>query len=723
MRGINAPIKMTLSPQPAAPDTLLQCFVLISKFLNVNIESSLLKHATLTRAGHLSHSDLLLLSKDAGMRAKSVTKVTERLLTLPLPAIIQNIDGTFFVLARLGNQSAPGTVDRVLIHNPTETHPQVIPLQTLNARAAGTAFIFSPRKIELNNLRFGFKWFLPALFKYRKLLREVLIASLIVQLLALATPLFFQVITDKVLTHHAVSTLDVIAFGLLITVLFDVLLNTARTYLFTHTTNRVDVELSSSLFRHLISLPLPYFTARRTGDSVARVRELENIRNFITSTGLTVILDIMFSVVFLAVMTYYSPKLTLIVCASIPLYAVLSLFLTPILRSRLNEKFHRGAENQSFLVESVSGIHTVKSMAVEPLWGKKWDEQLAAYLTASFKAFSIGNFANAGVTLISKLITIFILYYGAHAVIAGEMSVGQLIAFNMLANHISAPIIRLAQLWSDFQQVGVSVERLSDILNTPSESNGGSQILHKIKGKIAFENVCFRYQPDAANVLEDISISIAPGEIVGIVGRSGSGKSTFTKLIQKLILPSAGTIRVDGHNLAMLNAASLRRGIGVVMQENVLFSGTVRENIAMAVPLASLEDVIKVASLAGAHEFILEFPMGYDTIVGESGSTLSGGQRQRIAIARALMTDPRILILDEATSALDYESEQIIHKNLQLIAKGRTVLIIAHRLTAVRDATRIIVLDKGRLVEEGSHHQLVANVDGHYSSLYKLQHL
>lgn len=519
------------------------------------------------------------------------------------------------------------------------------------------------------------------------------------------------------------STLDVIAIGLFVCVVFEVALTAARTHLFAHTTNRVDVELSSALFRHLVSLPLPYFGARRVGDSVARVRELENIRNFLTGTGLTLVLDIVFSLVFIALMAHYSVKLTLIVCASLPLYAALSFGLTPLLRRRLNDKFSKGAENQAFLVESVSGIQTVKAMALEPLWGKKWDEQLAAYVAASFRAFTIGNYANSGVYLIGKLVTVLVLYFGAHAVIEGAMTVGQLIAFNMLSNHISAPIMRLAQLWSDFQQVGISVDRLGDIFDTPSESSGGKQLMPKVKGQIRFENVSYRYHADAADVLSGISFAVEPGKIIGIVGRSGSGKSTLTKLVQKLFIPTSGAIRIDGHNLLLMSAASLRRNIGVVLQENVLFSGTIRQNIAMAMPAASLEKIMHAATLAGAHEFISEFPAGYETLVGEHGATLSGGQRQRIAIARALITDPKILIFDEATNALDYESEQVIHRNLKLIARDRTVLIIAHRLAAVRDAHRILVLDRGVLVEQGAPHELLAKDAGHYAALYKLQYL
>jgi subfamily B ATP-binding cassette protein HlyB/CyaB len=593
----------------------------------------------------------------------------------------------------------------------------------LNARWSGELILFTSRASMAGDLsKFDFTWFIPAIVKYRKLLGEVLLVSFGLQLFGLITPLFFQVVMDKVLVHRGFSTLDVIAVGLLVVSLFESVLSGLRSYVFAHTTSRIDVELGARLFRHLLALPLAYFQARRVGDSVARVRELENIRSFLTGNTLTLILDVFFSVVFIAVMLFYSGWLTLIVLVSLPLYVLTSVAITPLLRARLNEKFNRGAENQSFLVETVSAIDTVKSMAVEPQMTRRWDNQMAAYIAAGFRTASLGTIAREAVGLIGKLVTVATLWLGARLVIGGDLSVGQLIAFNMLAGRVAQPIMRLAQLWTDFQQTGISVQRLGDILNTRTEvANSNRSALPALKGHIEFDQVSFRYRPDGSEVLRDISLTIQPGESIGIVGRSGSGKSTLTRLTQRLYVPERGRVLVDGMDLALADPSSLRRQIGVVLQDNILFNRSIRENIALADPGVPLDAVIHAAKLAGAHEFILELPEGYDTMVGEHGASLSGGQRQRVAIARALITNPRILIFDEATSALDYESERIIQNNMQAICQGRTVIIIAHRLSAVRHTHRIVVLDRGQIVEQGTHAELATHQAGHYARLLRMQ--
>ena len=697
-------------------DTGLNCLVLMARFHGLAAESQQLNHQFSINNAPFTQREILRAAQFIGLKAKSVQTNITQLVKMPLPAIARYKDGRYIVIAKYAE-------DKVLIQDPLENRPQALPLELLEQAWSGELILIAKRAPFLSEQqKFGFKWFIPAIVKYKKLFGEVLLISCFLQLFGLITPIFFQVVMDKVLVHRGFTTLDVLAIGFFAIIVFEVVMGGLRTYLFAHTTNRIDVALGAKLFRHLMALPLSYFEARRVGDSVARVRELENIRNFITGSALTLVIDLAFTVVFIAVMYYYSPILTWIVLASIPFYILLSIIITPILRHRLNEKFARGAENQSFLVESVSGMQTIKSQAVEPQMQNRWEQQLASYVDASFKSSNLNNIASQAAQFISKLVMLLIIWEGAHLVIAGELTVGMLVAFNMLASRVSGPVLKIVQLWSDFQQAGISVERLGDILNTKTEPgyNPNRSSLPQLNGDVKLDHVTFRYNPEGREVLKDISLHAKPGEVIGIVGRSGSGKSTLTKLIQRLYVPEGGQVLVDGVDLVMVDTNWLRQNIGVVLQENFLFNRSVRENIALANPGLPMEAVIHAAQLAGAHEFILELPQGYDTTIEEQGANLSGGQKQRIAIARALITNPKILIFDEATSALDYESEHIIHNNMRSICEGRTVFIIAHRLSAVRNANRIVVIDKGRIVEEGAHQQLI-KLNGHYAKLWQYQ--
>lgn len=703
-------------PEPGAqPDSGLLGLAMLARFHGVAADPDQLVHQFKVAGEPFGTQQILLAAKQLGLKAKRVTTEIVRLDRTPLPALGATHDGRYFILARFDG-------DQALIQHPGEVRPQVVKSAELAELWNGELILFTSRASLAGELaKFDFTWFIPAVVKYRKLLGEVLLVSFALQLFALVTPLFFQVVMDKVLVHRGFTTLDVIAFGFLVVIIFETVLSGLRSYVFAHTTSRIDVELGARLFRHLLNLPLAYFQARRVGDTVARVRELENIRQFLTGNAITLVLDLFFSVVFIGVMLFYSGWLTLIVVLSLPAYGILSALITPLLRARLHEKFNRGAENQAFLVESINGIDTLKAMAVEPQMTRRWDQQLAAYVAAGFRTSTLATIAHEGVNLIGKLVTVATLWLGARLVIDGQLTVGQLIAFNMLAGRVAQPVMRLAQLWTDFQQTGISVQRLGDILNSRTELARNVSGLPPLQGRIELDRVVFRYRPDAPEVLRGIELTIEPGEVIGIVGRSGSGKSTLTKLIQRLYLPESGRVLIDGMDLAMADTSSLRRQIGVVLQENMLFNRSIRENIALSDPGLPLEAVMGAAKLAGAHDFILELPEGYDTIVGEHGASLSGGQRQRIAIARALITNPRILIFDEATSALDYESERIIQNNMKAICQGRTVIIIAHRLSAVRDANRIVVLDRGRIVEQGSHAELLTHEAGHYSRLHRLQ--
>jgi subfamily B ATP-binding cassette protein HlyB/CyaB len=699
----------------AAADTGLFALCLIARHLGIPATPEELARRHLASSSMATKEDIVRIGKRLGLKSRIVRAEWDRLAKTPLPAIVENKDGSFVVAGRCLD-------GKILVQRPTENRARLLERAEFEASWSGNLILLA-RRASLASVPdiFDLRWFISAVHRYRRVLGEVLVASFILQLLGLVSPLFFQVVVDKVLVHRGLSTLDVLMIGLCIVSVFEVTLGALRTYVFSQTTNRIDVELGARLFDHLLALPLAYFANRRVGDSVARMRELENIRNFITGSALTLTIDLFFAFVFFGVMFLYSPTLTWLVIASLPFYVLISVVLTPVFRRRLDEKFARGAENQAFLVEAVSGAETLKAMAVEPQMQRRWEEQLAAYVRASFRTQTLGNVGGQVVQFINKVTIVLTLYFGAKVVIAGDMTVGELVAFNMLSARVAQPVLRIAQLWQDFQQTRISVARLGDILNSPREMAQRSVAsLPPMKGAIRFDDVTFRYRLDGPAVLSNVSLDLPAGQLIGIVGPSGSGKSTLAKLVQRLYTPESGRVFIDGIDLSLVDTVWLRRQSGVVLQESVLFNRSVRENIALADPGIPMERIIDVAKLAGAHEFVLELPHGYDTIIGERGASLSGGQRQRIAIARALLTNPRILIFDEATSALDYESERIIHENMRRIAAGRTVLVIAHRLSAVRGADRIITLDRGRVVEAGTHEELVRR-GGRYAQLHRLQ--
>ena len=714
-----APLAEPAPPRGERADAGLFSLAMIAGHYRIATDPFQLAHDLGLGARAAVGEDIVRAAKRLGLKSTLLRDArSNRLRTAPLPAIIRLKDGDYRILAlRMPD-------GQLRLANPLTRAVSIEPVAAVAEQWDGEMVLVTRRwgGTGVDPASFGFQWFLPSIWRYRKPLAHVLIASLFVQLFALVTPLFFQVVIDKVLVHKGFSTLIVVVVGLAVVGLFDVVLQHLRAYALSHTTSRIDVELGGRLFDHLLRLPLAYFETRPTGQTVARMRELETIRSFLTGQGLLSAIDLLFTVIFLGVLLAYSATLTLIVLGSIPVYLLIAMLIRPLLRDKIIERFHTGAASQQFLVESIFGIQTLKAAAVEPILRNEWEERLAAYVKTSFEAVMLGSIGQNAIQYIGKAVTALVLYFGAEAVINGEMTVGGLIAFNMIMGQVTAPILRLSQLWQDFQQVQISVQRLGDILNSPPESQRLAMAnLPPAKGAIQVCGLSFRYRQDGAEVLKDISLEIPAGQVIGIVGPSGSGKSTLTKLVQRLYRPERGQILLDGIDIGQVDTAWLRKQIGVVLQENTLFNRTIHDNIALANPGMPRPQVIAAARLAGADEFICRLPLGYDTPLEERGANLSGGQRQRIAIARALATQPRILIFDEATSALDYESEQIIQANMREIVKGRTVIIIAHRLAAVRRADRIIAIDNGAIVEDGTHQQLLARPGGLYARLWRIQ--
>ena len=650
-----------------------------------------------------SFEELIRIAKDKGFKAKIKPLTIKNLASYPLPCIARDKNGVYFNILKVDTSK-----NEVLIFK-DKNEPYAIKFEELlNSLNLDPKMIVLKHKLLNDRIKFGFGWFYARMLSYKKIVGEILIASFVIQLFGLVTPLFTQVVLDKVLVHHSLSTLNVIAVAFGAVIIFEMLLGLSRNYIFAHTTSKIDARLGAMLFDHLIKLPMIYFENRKVGNIVARVRELDSIREFIANKSVTVLLDMLFSVVFVAMMLLYSVKLTLVALGFVTVIATLYFFATPRLRARLEDKFQMGAKSNSYLVESITGISTVKSLAIEGSMQRLWEDFLAKYVKSSFELSNLSNILSGIANALSKLMTLAILYLGVGLVIENKLSVGQLIAFQMFAGQFSAPIMRLVGLWNEFQQALLSVDRLGDILNTPKEQENDNAItLSEIKGGVKFDNVSFKYSPNSPIVLQNFGLEVKPNTSIGIVGRSGSGKSTLTRLLQRLYYANEGAIYIDGVDIRHMNPSWLRQNIGVVLQDSYLFSGSVKENIAYAYPSAPMDLILQASKIAGADEFISTLPEGYDTLVGERGSSLSGGQKQRIAIARAILTNPRILIFDEATSALDYESEKIISNNLSAIKKNRTVFIVAHRLSTVKECNEIIVLDKGRLIERGDHESLM----------------
>jgi subfamily B ATP-binding cassette protein HlyB/CyaB len=580
----------------------------------------------------------------------------------------------------------------------------ILPFAEFAARYTGRVLLVTPERKALQDrdaadaarAPFGFRWFVPELLKHRKVFQDVLLASLAIQLMGLAAPLFSQVVIDKVIVHHTLNTLTVIGIGLTVFMVFTAAMTWVRQYLILHTGNRIDAVVSLRVFEHLFRLPLRYFEQRPTGVLVARIQGIETIREFLASAAVTLILDLPFMGVFLAVMFWYSWQLSLITVGILLTIVILSLVIAPMFRRRLNQQFLLGARNQAFLTEYVSGLETVKSLQMEPQLNVRFGEYLASYLDAGFKTKTLANSYQVAANTLEQLLTLSILCAGAWLVMQEVgFTIGMLVAFQMFSSRLSQPMLKLVGLWQEFQQADIAVKRLGDLMDAPQEPYSVVPSREsRRQGRIEIENLAFRYGENLPYLYRNLNLTIEPGQCIAIMGPSGCGKSTLAKLLQGFYLPSEGSIRIDGHDIRHLSANELRSSFGVVPQETILFSGAIYDNIILGHPLATFEDVVVACKAAGIHETIEALPQGYQTPIGEHGAGLSGGQKQRIAIARALLKRPSILIFDEATSNLDEHSAQAFGETINQLRREVTILMIAHVLPKNVEISKSVSLEK-----------------------------
>ncbi|MGF1817041.1 type I secretion system permease/ATPase [Vibrio splendidus] len=672
-----------------------------------------LKHALGVNHSNLSDMQIREAADYIGLKSQ-VTKVkSNELETLPLPVLIE-IDNSWKVLTKSADGSS-------LLYDPTTQLDQQSELSLSSQLSMYKVMLVADERLSNKEVKFGLSWFAPSIWRQKSQMRDVFFYAIALQIFALVSPLLFQNVIDKVLVGRSLSSLHVLAMAMLALAIAEPAYSYLRNTVFGHLASQVNAELSGRLYRHLVGLPLTYFKQRQTGQIIARVREMAQIRQFLTGSTLMLVLDLIFVAVFIAVMFHYASTLTWLVIGSLIIYFLLWLIAGPLIRKKVESEYESDADATTFLTEAVTGIETIKTTATEHRFLHQWQRILSQQLKRSFDAQKSGLIAGQSIALIQKLTAALLLWWGVSAVLNGELTPGELVAFNMLAGHVTQPVLRLAQIWQDFQHTLIALKRVGDILDEPKEnSKQGLASVPELNGGIEFHNIRFRYHEDAPEVLANLSLEIKPGQFIGITGPSGSGKSTITRLLQRLYVPQHGQVLVDGMDLAIADPISLRRNMSVVLQDSILFSGSVADNIRLSKPQASDEEMRHAAQLAGALEFIEELPHGFDQPVGEKGSSLSGGQRQRVALARALLVNPRILLLDEATSALDYNSEAAIMSNMDEICRGRTVISIAHRLNTLRHADNILVLDKGQVCENGTHDELVEK-EGLYAKLLKQQ--
>ncbi|GDY24222.1 peptidase C39 [Agarivorans sp. Toyoura001] len=690
-------------------DSGIASLVLAAEYFDKSVTARSLSHRLGLVQGVASELELCKSAKHIGLKARAVNIELAQLEQLPTP-VLTIINEQYHVIVNV----TKSTVD---IQNPTTRVVTCLTYKQWKSQSQQRVILLGVAKSIANHPVSKFSWFIPSIIKHVKQAKKIILISLFIQVIALVTPFLFQNVIDKVLVSRSLPSLQVLAIAMLALALFEPLFSYLRAWLFSNLTGKLTSDLNSRLYKHLLSLPMGFFGKQQSGQIIARVREMDNIRQFLSGSALSLVLDLFFVGVFLLVMFFYSPQLTAVVFISLVIYFVFWLLIGPSLRKRVNNSFECSAENTAYLNQAVTGIETIKTNAVEYGFIKAWRLGLALELKSNLSARITSIWAQQGVGLIQKLSSALLLWLGVKLVLSGDLTAGQLVAFNMLASQVTQPILRLSQIWQEFQHSLISLKRIGDILSEPPESDSdGLTSSPAVKGAIRFNQVRFRYQSDAPEVLRNLSFSIQPGEFIGITGSSGSGKSTLTKLVQRLYSPDSGEIYIDGQDLAISDPVELRRNMSIVLQDNHLFSGSIADNIRQCCPQANITEIEQAANLAGAHEFICELEQGYNTQLTERAGNLSGGQRQRIALARALITNPKILILDEATSALDYESEAAVISRLPEITKGRTVISIAHRLNTIRNCDRILVINEGELVESGSHYQL-ANSSYFYSNL------
>lgn len=681
------------------------CLSMILRYYGKHVSINRLRDlANVSREGSTLYS-IAEAAETLGFHTRGIRAAYDHLLKVDLPAIA-HWEGFHYIVVY---EVRP---DRVVVADPA-IGLRKFTREEFEKGWTGYLLLLTPtpkiEKVEESRTTFG--RFLPLLKPYRSLLFQIFLASLLMQLFGLASPIFTQIIVDKVLVHKSTSMLNMLLIGMLLIAVFQTATMSLRYYLLVHTTRRIDMTMVVDFYRHVLSLPMRYFEERKVGDILKRFNENARIRDFMTGRAIGVMLDCLMIFVYLGLMFFYNVKLTLVALAFIPGYIILTLVVTPIFKRQYREAFEKSAEADSQMVESVTGVGTIKATAAERPIRWKLEGLIVKSLNVQFRTALSGMATISIGNMLQTLNTVFLFWYGAYLVINGELSVGQLVAFSVLVGNITHPILSVVDLWREFQEINIALERLNDVFDAKPEEDPTKQSLinlPRIRGHIRFDNVTFRYPTrDDKNALQNISLEITAGQTVALVGRSGSGKTTFANMLLRLYQPNEGRILIDGFDLRQTAIHSLRQQIGVVPQEVFLFSGTIRENIAFGDPDAPLEKVVGASMLAGAHEFVSELPLGYETKIGERGQSLSGGQKQRIAIARALFKKPRILIFDEATSALDTESERAIQQNLDQILKDRTTLIIAHRLSTVRNADLIVVMDRGAIVETGNHYSLM----------------